>query len=113
VFWGFLNNNLFMIQDISVIELKRRIDANETLNVLDVRETYEFDEFNLNGKLIPLGDLPGRLDEIEDWKNEEIIVHCRSGKRSATAQQFMLQNGFTNVRNLIGGVIDWQMEFGQ
>jgi hypothetical protein len=102
-----------MIQDISVIELKRRKDANETLNVLDVRETYEFDEFNLNGKLIPLGDLPGRLDEIEDWKNEEIIVHCRSGIRSATAQQFMLQNGFANVRNLIGGVIDWQMEFGQ
>ena len=102
-----------MIQDISVIELKRRKYANETLNVLDVRETYEFDEFNLNGKLIPLGDLPGRMDEIEDWKNEEIIVHCRSGRRSATAQHFMLQNGFTNVRNLVGGVIDWQMEFGQ
>ncbi len=102
-----------MIQDISVIELKRRIDANETLNVLDVRETYEFDEFNLNGKLIPLGDLPGRMDEIADWKNDEIIVHCRSGRRSATAQQFMLQNGFTNVRNLVGGVIDWQMEFGE
>ena len=102
-----------MIQDISVIELKRRKDANENLNLLEVRETYEFDEFNLNGKLIPLGDLPSRMDEIEDWKSEEIIVHCRSGRRSATAQQFMLQNGFTNVRNLVGGVIDWQMEFGQ
>ena len=102
-----------MIQDISVIELKRRKDANENLNLLDVRETYEFDEFNLNGKLIPLGDLPSRMDEIEDWKSEEIIVHCRSGRRSATAQQVMLQNGFTNVRNLVGGVIDWQMEFGQ
>ncbi len=102
-----------MIQDISVIELKRRIDANEVLNILDVREQYEFDEFNLNGRLIPLGELPGRLDEIENLKNEEIIVHCRSGKRSATAQQFMIQNGFTNVRNLIGGVLDWQMEFGQ
>ena len=102
-----------MIQDISVIELKRRKDANENLNLLDVRETYEFDEFNLNGKLIPLGDLPSRMDDIEDWKSVEIIVHCRSGRRSATAQQFMLQNGFTNVRNLVGGVIDWQMEFGQ
>ncbi len=102
-----------MIQDISVIELKRRIDANEVLNILDVREQYEFDEFNLNGRLIPLGELPGRLDEIENLKNEEIIVHCRSGKRSATAQQFMIQNGFTNVRNLIGGVLVWQMEFGQ
>ncbi len=102
-----------MIQDISVIELKRRIDAKESLNILDVREQYEFDEFNLNGTLIPLGELPGRLDEIESFKNEELIVHCRSGKRSATAQQFLLQNGFTNVRNLIGGVLDWQMEFGQ
>lgn len=102
-----------MVQDISVIELKRRKDENENLNILDVRETYEFDEFNLNGKLIPLGELPGRLDEIEDWKSQEIIVHCRSGKRSATAQQFLMQSGFSNVRNLIGGVIDWQMEFGQ
>ncbi len=102
-----------MIQDISVIELKRRIDAKESLNILDVREQYEFNEFNLNGTLIPLGELPGRLDEIESFKNEELIVHCRSGKRSATAQQFLLQNGFTNVRNLIGGVLDWQMEFGQ
>jgi rhodanese-related sulfurtransferase len=102
-----------MIQDISVIELKRRIDAQEPLNILDVREQYEFDEFNLNGTLIPLGELPGRLDEIDSFKNEELIVHCRSGKRSATAQQFLIQNGFTNVRNLIGGVLDWQMEFGQ
>ena len=101
-----------MIQDISVIELKRRMDAGEALNVLDVRETFEFDEFNINGKLIPLGELPGRLDDIADWKHQEIIVHCRSGKRSATAQQFMLQNGFSNVRNLIGGILDWQAEFG-
>ena len=101
-----------MIQDISVIELKRRMDAGEALNVLDVRETFEFDEFNINGKLIPLGELPGRLDDIADWKDQEIIVHCRSGKRSATAQQFMLQNGFSNVRNLIGGILDWQAEFG-
>jgi rhodanese-related sulfurtransferase len=100
-----------MIEDISVIKLKQRMDAGEAINLLDVRETFEFDEFNLNGKLIPLGELPGRLDEIEDWKDQEIIVHCRSGKRSATAQQFLLQSGFQNVRNLIGGVLDWQKEF--
>ncbi len=100
-----------MIEDISVIKLKQRIDAGESINLLDVRETFEFDEFNLNGKLIPLGELPGRLDEIEDWKDQEVIVHCRSGKRSATAQQFLLQSGFQNVRNLIGGVLDWQKEF--
>ncbi len=100
-----------MIEDISVIKLKQRMDAGETINLLDVRETFEYEEFNLNGKLIPLGELPGRLDEIEDWKDQEVIVHCRSGKRSATAQQFLLQSGFQNVRNLIGGVLDWQKEF--
>ncbi len=100
-----------MIEDISVIKLKQRMDAGETINLLDVRETFEFEEFNLNGKLIPLGELPGRLEEIEDWKDQEVIVHCRSGKRSATAQQFLLQSGFQNVRNLVGGVLDWQKEF--
>jgi rhodanese-related sulfurtransferase len=100
-----------MIEDISVIKLKQRLDAGEAINLLDVRETFEFEEFNLNGKLIPLGELPGRLDEIEDWKDQEVIVHCRSGKRSTTAQQFLLQSGFQNVRNLIGGVLDWQKEF--
>jgi rhodanese-related sulfurtransferase len=100
-----------MIQDISVIELKRRKDANENLNLLDVRETYEFDEFNLNGKLIPLGDLPGRLDEIEDWKNEEIIVHCRSGARSGNAKLFLSDMGFENVRNLLGGMLAWRDQY--
>lgn len=100
-----------MVEDISVIALKKRIDAGETLNLIDVRESFEFEEFNLNGQLIPLGELPSRLDEIEHLKEEEIIIHCRSGKRSYTAQQFLLQNGFKNVRNLIGGVLDWQSQF--
>lgn len=102
-----------MITDISVVELKRRMDASEKLNILDVRESFEFDDFNINGQLIPLGELPGRLEEIVHLKDEEIIIHCRSGKRSATAQQFLVQNGFTNVRNLIGGMMDWQAEFVQ
>ncbi len=101
-----------MIEDISVINLKRRLDAGEKINLIDVRETFEFEEFNLNGTLIPLGELPSRIDEIEHLKNEEIIVHCRSGKRSQTAQQFLLQMGFQNVRNLLGGVLDWQSHFG-
>lgn len=100
-----------MVEDISVIKLKQRIDAGESINLIDVREPFEYEEFNLNGKLIPLGELPSRLSEIEHLKSEEVIVHCRSGARSGTAQQFLLQNGFTNVRNLIGGVLDWQREF--
>lgn len=101
-----------MIEDISVINLKKRLDAGEKINLIDVRETFEFEEFNLNGTLIPLGELPSRIDEIEHLKNEEIIVHCRSGKRSQTAQQFLLQMGFQNVRNLLGGVLDWQSHYG-
>lgn len=101
-----------MIEDISVINLKKRLDAGETINLIDVRETFEFEDFNLNGLLIPLGELPSRLEEIEHWKDEEIIVHCRSGRRSQTAQHFLLQMGFKNVRNLLGGVLDWQTHYG-
>lgn len=101
-----------MIEDISVINLKKRLDSGESINLIDVRETFEYEEFHLNGKLIPLGELPSRLEEIAHLKEEEVIVHCRSGKRSQTAQQFLLQMGFKNVRNLLGGVLDWQSHFG-
>ena len=101
-----------MVEDISVIKLKERMDANGEIHLIDVREPFEFEEFNLGGTLIPLGELPGRLDELSHLKNEEIIVHCRSGARSRTAQQFLLQSGFNNVRNLLGGVLDWQVQHG-
>ncbi len=101
-----------MAEDISVISLKKRLDAGETLHLIDVREPFEYEEFNLGGTLIPLGEVPSRIQELEHLKEEEIIVHCRSGKRSQTAQQFLLQMGFKNVRNLLGGVLDWQAHFG-
>ncbi len=99
------------MQDITVEELKTRLDNGEKLTVIDVREPHEYEEFNIGGRLIPLGTLPGTLDDLEDLKEEEIIVHCRSGARSATAKAFMEQNGFKNVRNLLGGVLDWQVKF--
>lgn len=101
-----------MSTDISVIELKKRLDAGEKINLIDVREQYEYDEFNLGGELIPLGTLPGKLEDLETLKDEEVIVHCRSGARSGTAKMFLTQSGFINVRNLIGGVLDWQAQFG-
>ena len=101
-----------MSTDISVIELKKRLDAGEKINLIDVREQYEYDEFNLGGELIPMGTLPGKLEDLETLKDEEVIVHCRSGARSGTAKMFLTQSGFTNVRNLIGGVLDWQAQFG-
>ena len=98
--------------DITTEELKQRLDNGEKLNVIDVREPYEYEEFNIQGKLIPLGELPGRVGELESLKNEEVIVHCRSGARSGSAKMFLEDHGFTNVRNLLGGMLDWQSRFG-
>lgn len=94
--------------DITVEELKSRMDNKENLHIVDVREPHEYEEFNIGAKLIPLGDLPDRIAELEAWKNEELIVHCRSGARSNTAKMFLQENGFTQVRNLIGGMMQWQ-----
>ncbi len=99
------------MNDITTDELKKRMDEGEKLNIYDVREQYEYEEFNIGAVLIPLGDLPSRLAELEHLKNEEIILHCRSGKRSGQAKMFMLEYGFANVRNLIGGMVDWQEKF--
>jgi rhodanese-related sulfurtransferase len=82
----------------------------EKLNIIDVREAYEFEEFNIGARLIPLGTLPDALAELNDLKNEEIIVHCRSGARSSNAKMYMMSEGFFNVKNLIGGMMAWQSE---
>ena len=94
--------------DITIEELKERMDKGEKLNLIDVREEYEFDEFNIGAKLIPLGELPDRLEEIKAWKEEEILVHCRSGARSGRAKEYLASEGFTNVRNVLGGMLAWQ-----
>lgn len=99
------------MEDITVQELKERMDAQEKLNIIDVREEYEFDEFNIGATLIPLGELADRIDEIEGLKDEELIVHCRSGARSGRAKDYLTSLGFTKVRNLIGGMIAWQQAF--
>jgi rhodanese-related sulfurtransferase len=94
--------------DITIEELKERLDKGEALNLIDVREEYEFDEFNIGAKLIPLGELPDRLDEIEALKDLEILIHCRSGARSGRAKEYLSSEGYSNVRNLIGGMLAWQ-----
>ena len=90
--------------DISAKELKERIDKGETLVLIDVREPSEYKQANIGATLIPLATLPDKLDELEQYKDQEVIVHCRSGKRSAQAQMYLEQNGFSNVRNVIGGI---------
>ena len=98
--------------DINVQELKEKIDRGDQFVFIDVREQYEFDEFNLGAKLIPLGDLMNRAWELDDSKGAEVIVHCRSGKRSAMGQQILQSQGFANVRNVEGGVLAWIDKFG-
>ena len=94
--------------EISVQGLKAKMDNKEDFVLIDVREKYEYQEFNIGGKLIPLGEIMGALEDLEEFKGKEIIIHCRSGKRSAMAQQLMLQAGFSDVKNLAGGVLAWQ-----
>ena len=92
------------MRDITVQELKERMANNETLNIIDVREQWEYEEDNIGARLIQLGDIPVKIAEIENLKNEELIVHCRTGGRSGRAQKYLESHGFTNVRNLIGGI---------
>lgn len=102
-----------MLQTISPEELKQRLDAGDHLNLVDVREPYEHNEFNIGGQLIPLGRVQlMQLDEIEELRNEEVIVYCKSGNRSAQACMMLQMAGFLNVKNLSGGMMQWQQLFG-
>ena len=98
--------------NISAEEVKQRLDAGEKLHLVDVREPHENAEFNIGGTLVPLGKIQGfQLDDIEDLKNEEVICYCRSGNRSGQAAMILEQFGFTNTKNLTGGMLGWQDKF--
>jgi adenylyltransferase/sulfurtransferase len=86
-------------------EFKRRLDAGEEIFVLDVREPHEYQICNIKGYLIPLGDLPKRVHELDS--SRKIVVHCKSGVRSAKAVDFLRQAGFKRVSNLTGGILAW------
>lgn len=95
--------------EISAQELKKRQDEGKNDFVLvDVREPDERAEYHIGGKHIPLGQISTSLDELEGHKGDEVIVYCRSGRRSAMAQELLRQAGFSNVRNLEGGVLAYQ-----
>ena len=101
------------MQNISVEELKKRMDAGEKLNLIDVREPYEHAEFNISEILIPLGKIQTmQIEEIEDLKDEEVILYCRSGNRSMMACLFLDTLGFKHTKNLAGGMLAWQEKFG-
>ena len=91
--------------EIQVEELKRKLDAGEDVFLLDVRERHEVAICGLGGHLVPLGELPKRVHELDS--SRDIVVHCRSCVRSAKAVAFLRQAGFRRVRNLAGGILAW------
>ena len=93
------------VPEIQPEELKLSLDRGEVIFVLDVREPHEYQICNLGGYLIPLGDLPARMNELDS--SREIVAHCRSGVRSAKAVTLLRQAGFGKVKNLAGGILAW------
>jgi adenylyltransferase/sulfurtransferase len=96
------------IPQLSVKELKRRIDAGESVYLLDVREPWEYKIAQIGGKLIPLNEVPQRLSEID--REREVIVHCHAGVRSQRIAEFLKQSGYPRVANLAGGIQAWSSE---
>jgi rhodanese-related sulfurtransferase len=96
------------MQLISAEEVMNRISNGEKLNLVDVREPAEHNEFNIGGELIPLGEIQSmNVDQLEDYKDKELILYCRSGNRSGQACQILEMMGFTNTKNLQGGMLAW------
>ncbi len=102
------------MQEISVQEFKQKIDSkDDNVFLLDVRQPFEKYQSNIeyqNSKLIPVEELGSRLEEIEAYKDQEIVCMCRSGSRSANACQLLENQGFSNVKNLRGGINEWARE---
>ena len=105
------NENQTEIPEITPTELKQRLDRGEPVTIIDVREPHEWEIGNLEeygARLIPLGELPERMDEIE--RDEEIVLHCRSGGRSGKALELLREQGYDRLLNLKGGTLAWSDE---
>jgi adenylyltransferase/sulfurtransferase len=96
------------IPQLTVKELKQRIDAVQDVQLIDVREPYEFQIAHIGGKLVPQNEVPNRLAEID--RSREVVVHCRSGARSQKIAEFLKQSGYPQVVNLAGGILAWSDE---
>jgi len=97
------------MQLITISELKERLSKGEKVNLVDVREPSEHKDFNIGGVLIPLGKIKSmEVDQLEALKDQELICYCRSGNRSGQACQILDMLGFTNTKNLQGGMLAWQ-----
>ena len=96
---------IITMNEISVQELKEKLDKGEDFQLIDVREDFEYETSNLGGELIPLGGILIETDKIA--KDKDVVIMCRSGKRSAMAIQQLEAQGFTNLYNLYGGILAW------
>jgi rhodanese-related sulfurtransferase len=102
------------MQTITVEALKAKIDAGDQIHLVDVREPHEHSDFNIGGILLPLGQVQTmQVDAIEDLKNQEVFVYCRSGNRSGQACLILETMGFTNLVNVSGGMLAWQDRFAK
>jgi len=102
------------MENITAEEVKKRLDSGEKLNLVDVREPHENADFNIGGILLPLGQIQTmQIDDIEDLKEKEVILYCRSGNRSGQAAMFLDAMGFKNTKNLVGGMLAWEDKFGR
>lgn len=99
-----------MVKEITVQELKNMRDQDKPHFLLDVREQHEKDFSDIGGTLIPLGQLQARTEELEKYKDSEVIIYCRSGARSAEACRILMLQGFASVSNLAGGILKWSDE---
>ncbi|MEY4727724.1 MAG: hypothetical protein RLZZ390_248 [Bacteroidota bacterium] len=101
------------MQTIQVAELNQKLQNGEKVHLVDVRESFEHDEFNIGGILLPLGDIRmGDTEKIDHLKDEEVYLYCRSGNRSGQAALILETMGFTNVTNVVGGMLAWKDSFG-
>lgn len=97
-----------MMKEVSVDELKELMDNGSDFQLIDVREPFEYEAANIEGELIPLNAVPQNVEKVS--KEKQVVVMCRSGKRSANAIAFLEQHGYDNLYNLAGGILDWKAE---
>ncbi len=98
------------MNDITVKELKERMDAGTAPRIIDVREPHEWEMGHITDELFPMASVPVRIDELKNSQDAELVVHCRSGGRSGQIAMYLRQQGFQNVRNLLGGMLAWKEE---
>ena len=112
------DNNHFTIHswsnmNLTVQELHEKLKNKENFLLIDVREKWEHDTFNVGGTLLPIAELMNRMWELEDYKDKEVVVYCQSGNRSGMAQHLLKANGFQHVYNVTGGMGAWVTAFGK